>query len=480
MSGILPGLREEEEARKSQETQEQGYPDGPILIYDCGLYLSLEPTIKEACRFDTVINVAKEVRNPFDNTAPLSNTVLSALRTDTDGSYIPEPQTAVSEMSFKSAWEFQPMEAATPTTPRLDSSLSRREPEYVHVEWDHNSEILQDLFPLCQLIDERVEQGRKVLVHCQLGVSRSASLVIAFGLYKGYQPDFHSMYMQVKSRSQWVGPNMSLIYQLTDFRRKVLNGDYDQMGQPPPSNWFQNVTVTSPALRTPFQYLSLQGDNRELVETDSGDSVTTPQTVKPVRTLRLDKGLPAVPLFPKEEKLTSISHIVNQYAPPLIESESTMPKEQLDSTSTNHNSFVQADIEPRPLPFRKLSEFSQPQTIPPHRPRGEEHLVLQITKPSLMDLASQDVPLAPSLFSPRATEFMASPFGISSTVGDLAVNGPRSAKSVVSISPPLPQSVFASPLPDPGLVPVRSTVDPRSPHQQADTGEILRHIDDVL
>lgn len=479
-SGILPGLREEEEACKSQETQEQGYPDGPILIYDCGLYLSLEPTIEEACRFDTVINVAKEVRNPFGNTAVPSNTVLSALRTETGGSYIPQPQTAISEMSFKSAWEYQPVEAPIPTTPRPDSSLSRREPEYVHVEWDHNSEILQDLFPLCQLIDERVEQGRKVLVHCQLGVSRSASLVIAFGLYKGYQPDFHSMYMQVKGRSRWVGPNMSLIYQLTDFRRKVLNGDYQQMGKPPPSNWFQNVTAASPALRSPFQSLSLQGDNRELAETYSGDSVTTPQTVKPVRSLRLDKALPPVPLFPKEEKAASVSHIVNQYAPPLTESESTMPKEQLDSTPTNQNSLPQANIELRHLPFRTLSEYSQPQSIPPHRPREDEHLALQFTKPSLMDLASQDVPRAPSLFSPRATEFMASPFGISSTVGDLAVNGPRSAKSVGSITPPLHQSVFANPLPDPDPVPVPSTVDPRSPHQHADTGEILRHIDDVL
>ncbi len=478
-SGLLPGLKEEEEARKSQETQEQGYPDGPILIYDCGLYLSLEPTAEEACRFDTVINVAKEVKSPFGKTGAPSNTVMSVLRTEMDGSYAPEPQTAISEMSFKSAWEYQPTEAPTPRTPRPESWLSRSEPEYVHVQWDHNSEILQDLFPLCELIDERVAQGKKVLVHCQLGVSRSASLVIAFGLYKGYQPDFHSMYMQVKGRSRWVGPNMSLIYQLTDFRKKVLSGEYQQIGKPPPGKWFRNVTVTSPALRAPFQSLNLQEDSHELVKTYSGDLVSTPQTAKPVQSLRLDKELPPVPSFPKEEKPKSVSHIINQYARPLTEPEVTSPNELQRSAANDESSLLKTSIEPRPLPFRKLSEYSRPQSIPPHRPREGERLILQFTRPpSLMDLASQDVPQTPSLFSPRATEFMASPFGISSTVGDLAVDGPRSARSVGSISPPLHQSDFINSQADPDPVPL--IVDPRSPHQHGDTGEILRHIDNVL
>jgi tyrosine-protein phosphatase MSG5 len=476
-SGQLTRLKEEEEAHKSQETQEQGYPDGPVLIYDCGLYLYLEPTAEEASQFDTVINVAKEVKNPFQAQTAGSQTVVSILREESNRPITPEPQTAISEISFKSAWEYQPLNAPTPTTPRPESSLSRREPEYLHVAWDHNSEILHDLFPLCQLIDDRVTQGKKVLVHCQLGVSRSASLVIAFGLYKGYQPDFHSMYMQVKTRSEWVGPNMTLIYQLTDFRRKITEGEYDQNSRAPPTHWFQNSAVASPAIRTPFQSLSLRGPSQEAVETYTGDSVETPQTIKPLRSLRLDKELPPVPLFPKDGK--PVSHIVNQFALPSVGTERTQPKVPILSADQIHKNVPKKRLEPRPLPFRKLAEFSNPQTIPPHRPREAVPPLLQIMKTSSqMDLASRDVPQTPSLFSPRATEFMASPFGISSCVGDLAANGPRSARSVRSISPPAQDLVSANVKAESSPVP--STVDPRSPHQQSDGGEILRHIDDFL
>lgn len=214
----MPDLREEPDNQllKSQEAPERGYTEGPVCIYDCGVYLYLEPTAAEACEFDTVINVAKEVRNPLKDQQG-EGTIMSVWRAESasDKREIPEPQTAVSEYSFKSAWEWpRPSNTATPTaTTPTQSSFTQgpKQPEYLHVRWDHNSEILDDLYPLCKLIDERVEAGKKVLIHCQLGVSRSASLIIAYGLFKNYQANFHSMYMAVKDRSKWVGPNMSLI-----------------------------------------------------------------------------------------------------------------------------------------------------------------------------------------------------------------------------------------------------------------------------
>src|SRR5438270_270079 len=105
------------------------------------------------------------------------------------------------------------------------------------------NEPLDDLYSLCQIIDSRVAGGKNVLVHCQLGVSRSASLVIAYGLYKGFKTDFHSMYTSVKERSRWVGPNMSLIYQLMDFRAKVANGDYMTTSKPASPDWFLNAST---------------------------------------------------------------------------------------------------------------------------------------------------------------------------------------------------------------------------------------------
>ncbi|KAL4923675.1 putative protein-tyrosine phosphatase [Aspergillus undulatus] len=240
---VLHELVEEDDipvSRESARRSERGYPNGPIQIYDSGVFLYLEPTADEASRFDVVVNVAKEVNNPFGKTPDNSETVMSALRggtVDPRRQSVSTPFSALSDTSFRSAFEYLPGSESSPGTPRNGPS----KPEYVHVGWDHNSEILQDLYPLCELIESRIAQKKKVLIHCQLGASRSASLVIAYGLYKNPQLDFNSMYETVKERSRWVSPNMSLIYQLTDFRSRLLrgsrpsSGDWSCRGSAPPT-----------------------------------------------------------------------------------------------------------------------------------------------------------------------------------------------------------------------------------------------------
>ena len=49
-------------------------------------------------------------------------------------------------------------------------------------------------------------------------MSRSATLVIAL-VMKKLGMGTHEAYAYVKDRSPWIGPNMSLIYQLTDYGR---------------------------------------------------------------------------------------------------------------------------------------------------------------------------------------------------------------------------------------------------------------------
>lgn len=68
--GMLHDLQEEEDhldSRESSHRNERGYPNGPIRIYDSGVYLYLEPTAQEASQFDVVVNVAKEVAGPFSD-----------------------------------------------------------------------------------------------------------------------------------------------------------------------------------------------------------------------------------------------------------------------------------------------------------------------------------------------------------------------------------------------------------------------------
>ena len=214
----------------SQEVKSPAYPQGPVCIYDPHVYLYLEPSHVEAREFDVILNVAREVMNPFlaapDKDAR-SREGLEMQRTfNANNTYLAgrdsasEPQTAVSENSFASALEAQ-IEDASMTAPGTPKA-SRPEPEYIHMPWDHNTNVVDDLLRLCELIDNRVRQNRRILVHCQCGVSRSASLVVAYGLYKNPQLTVQEAYDAVKFRSKWIGPNMNLIYQLSEFKTKLV------------------------------------------------------------------------------------------------------------------------------------------------------------------------------------------------------------------------------------------------------------------
>jgi tyrosine-protein phosphatase MSG5 len=459
VTSSLGDLKEEDQPQKSQETQERGYLNGPVQIYDSGVYLYLEPTIEEASRFDTVINVAKEVKNPYESTHPKSNTVMSVWRNQEDRSAIPEPQTAISEVSFKSAFEWP--ESSTVTTPTTPRPASSSQPEYIHVPWDHNSEIINDLFLLCKIIDERVSAGKTVLVHCQLGVSRSASLVIAYGLYKGYQPTFPTMYDAVKARSRWVGPNMSLIYQLGDFRSQVERNEHITNAREVPEHWFKNKGWCSNTVITPTNAAPVPEDAQKPAMKSISTSMEQSILPKNPQPLRLNKKLPPVPLFANEPLRGNPPNVeLHQriaYEPPT----SIVPPLATSSTSTVHaNSGKRA----APLPLPQRERLSPPRDIPPHRVRKGPPSSLVISQPTpQMDLAMQDVPSTPSLFSPRSTEFLASPFGVTSA-GDLLV-GSRLMR---------PVGGFRVGQPSP------TEIDPRSPHQRDDAGMILRHIDDIL
>ncbi|KAK8088009.1 hypothetical protein PG997_002970 [Apiospora hydei] len=205
-------FRDESEANEDQKSP--GYPDGPIAIYEDNVYLYLEPTADEAAKFDVVINVAREVTNPFAGSSSAKASKEEPIAES------PIPDTAVSTASFATAFEY-PMgdRMETPTTPKA-ADMSK-EPEYIHMPWDHNTDIATDLMTLCEMIEKRTKEGKKVLVHCQQGASRSASLIIAYGLYQNPGMSVNDAYYAAQSKSRWISPNMRLMYCLQDFQKEI-------------------------------------------------------------------------------------------------------------------------------------------------------------------------------------------------------------------------------------------------------------------
>ncbi|KAL2181742.1 dual specificity phosphatase [Thermothelomyces heterothallicus CBS 202.75] len=205
------------EIENNEDQKSPGYPDGPIAIYGDNVYLYLEPTAEEAARFDVVINVAREVSNPFKTASANRQSPETKERSAEES---PVPETAATTDSFATAFEYLPDNASgdTPTTPKAQPL---KEPEYIHMPWDHNTDISKDLMTLCETIDKRTREGKKVLVHCQQGASRSASLIIAYGIYQNPELSVNDAYYAAQGKSRWISPNMKLMYCLQDFQKEV-------------------------------------------------------------------------------------------------------------------------------------------------------------------------------------------------------------------------------------------------------------------
>lgn len=404
------------DSRESLKRNERGYPNGPVRIYDSGVYLYLEPTREEASQFDVVVNVAKEVRNPFaDNKTDgrIAGRRQTSFPLFQKRYSIADPTTAASETSFTTALETQPARPTSPT-PCKERKMEKI-PEYVHVPWDHNSEILDDLYPLCELIDDRISQGKTVLVHCQLGASRSASLVIAYGLYKNRHLDFNDMYDIVKSRSCWVGPNMSLIYQLTDFRSRLQRGI---PSTPPSPDWFK---------MGPHATNSAQPEPMDTSDDSSEDRAKMSRRGSPK---------PSVPESAAVGTSTAEKQSVTLNAP---QSGSRTERPKLRRVS------------PRPLPLREKYETRAPGPTPAE-PAGHKHARF----PSIhMDLGIKEPPISPSILSPRAASFI-NPSIARTLAGDVASDAPA---AVVEFGQP--------------------AFDPRSPPQRHEP-LIMRNIDEFL
>ncbi|KAI1103768.1 dual specificity phosphatase [Jackrogersella minutella] len=208
------------EPENNEDQKSPGYPDGPIAIYEDNVYLYLEPTAEEASQFDVVINVAREVLNPFQ-AAEKEKSQQSQQGLHTVPEESPVPDTAMTNDSFATAFEFPPSNETSVETPTTPKANPFAEPEYIHIPWDHNTDIATDLMMLCEKIEKRTKEGKKVLVHCQQGASRSASLIIAYGLYQNPGLTVNDAYYAAQSKSKWISPNMRLMYCLQDFQKEV-------------------------------------------------------------------------------------------------------------------------------------------------------------------------------------------------------------------------------------------------------------------
>ncbi|KAL7285260.1 hypothetical protein ACG7TL_000354 [Trametes sanguinea] len=199
------------------------YADGPAQILP-GIWLGSEDNVRDwrglmERGIKSVLNVAKEVQTEFDQSVAQSMRPFMST---------PDLNAARAAVAGRDSTYYP---AHLPS--------GRPAMHYLKLHWSHGQDdLVQQGFPAAfQFVDRALERGDGVLVHCQCGVSRSATLVIALVMRAAAQRSssvpsevwalkgMQGAYSFVKEKSKWIGPNMSLIYQLLDYERTLKAGD---------------------------------------------------------------------------------------------------------------------------------------------------------------------------------------------------------------------------------------------------------------
>ncbi|KNE90551.1 hypothetical protein PSTG_16013 [Puccinia striiformis f. sp. tritici PST-78] len=251
----------------SELTESFPYEHGPKEVLT-DVYLGSEQNARDAnllssMGFGLIINVAKEVECPWEPTsspAPIQQAwpnrypqqqqqQLSPNHHQTPpkktGLMVrPTASTPNLKRSFEGKIRVSLPEQPTTTTTsqasspfemkRLDADRTNSRPslDYIKLAWSHDQDGLTEIFnssEVFSLIDKARSNHLKTLVHCQCGVSRSATFVIGYCMREAFvNPNhlklsgkMHDAYSFVKEKSPWAGPNMGLIYQLIEYE-KVL------------------------------------------------------------------------------------------------------------------------------------------------------------------------------------------------------------------------------------------------------------------
>ncbi|KAG9395005.1 Dual specificity phosphatase catalytic domain [Carpediemonas membranifera] len=90
--------------------------------------------------------------------------------------------------------------------------------------YDGPTQRLEGLLIDCiHFIEHARRQGGKVLVHCQLGVSRSSSVVIAYLMWQT-RGSYDDVYRRVKALRPVASPNAGFMCQLLHWRQRLQNG----------------------------------------------------------------------------------------------------------------------------------------------------------------------------------------------------------------------------------------------------------------
>ncbi|KAI9485235.1 MAG: protein-tyrosine phosphatase-like protein [Benjaminiella poitrasii] len=234
---------------KQQKDDINAYPLGPAKIMPY-LYLGSE---KNALDLDhlrqlhvqAILNVAAEVNNPYEYLFQSMDDMLA---------HTIAPSPSLSKASSISTQSTSSVETMT-------SIASNQPVAYQKLPWQHNQDNLVDeLVKAMDVIDRARAAEQTILVHCQCGVARSATVIIAY-VMKTLQLPLQEAYNHVKKLAPPISPNLGLLFQLREFEQTLLtstNGLHHSCGGHPNDSMEDeaaNPTVVVPTTKSNNSFL---------------------------------------------------------------------------------------------------------------------------------------------------------------------------------------------------------------------------------
>eukprot|EP01120_Amphizonella_sp_Union-15-10_P013653 TRINITY_DN6385_c0_g1_i1.p1 TRINITY_DN6385_c0_g1~~TRINITY_DN6385_c0_g1_i1.p1 ORF type:complete len:162 (-),score=26.66 TRINITY_DN6385_c0_g1_i1:150-635(-) len=96
---------------------------------------------------------------------------------------------------------------------------------------DKSSEDILSIFKECfQFINEAKDKGTKVFVHCNQGISRSATILLAY-LIEYEKMKLHEAWTFMKSKRRVIRPNDGFLGQLIDFEKRIHGKSSLELGK---------------------------------------------------------------------------------------------------------------------------------------------------------------------------------------------------------------------------------------------------------
>lgn len=112
----------------------------------------------------------------------------------------------------------------TPRCPNFFSQRSDMHYKQIKINDSNQEDIGQHFDEAIQFIDEAREQGSGVLVHCHAGVSRSATVTVAY-IMKRQGLCLGDAYKFVKDLRPVISPNLNFMGQLLKYEKNKRNGE---------------------------------------------------------------------------------------------------------------------------------------------------------------------------------------------------------------------------------------------------------------